>query len=177
MEERQVALIRGINVGKAKRVAMAELRTMMARLGYQDCKTLLNSGNLVYSTDCESPEESATRIEQAMKKELGVAAPVTALSAADFDTVVQECSLGDVADNPSRLLVSFFLDPSKRPGLEPLQAEDWGSEAFALGALAAYVWCPEGVLSSRVLPALEKALGQAVTSRNWRTVAKIQAAL
>lgn len=177
MDGKQVALIRGINVGKAKRVAMADLRAMMARLGYQDCKTLLNSGNVVYSTDCETPEESASRIEQAMEKQLGVSAPVTALSAEDFYTVVRECPLVEVADNPSRLLVSFFLDPSVRGRLEPMVDEEWAPDVFALGSLAAYAWCPDGVLNSEVLPAMERAVEQAVTSRNWKTVERIQAVL
>ena len=46
---RQVALIRGINVGKAKRVAMADLRALMERLGYGDCRTLHNSGNVIFT--------------------------------------------------------------------------------------------------------------------------------
>jgi len=44
-----VALIRGINVGRAKRVAMAELREAVAALGYGGVRTLLNSGNVVFT--------------------------------------------------------------------------------------------------------------------------------
>ena len=44
-----VALLRGINVGKAKRVPMADLRTLCEELGYGDVSTLLNSGNLIFS--------------------------------------------------------------------------------------------------------------------------------
>ncbi|HSD71146.1 MAG TPA: DUF1697 domain-containing protein, partial [Thermoanaerobaculia bacterium] len=45
MRRRHVALIRGINVGRAKRVAMADLRALVGDLGYGDVRTLLNSGN------------------------------------------------------------------------------------------------------------------------------------
>jgi uncharacterized protein (DUF1697 family) len=55
---RQVALLRGINVGSSKRIAMADLRAMMAALGYRDAETLLQSGNVVYSSD-ETAERSA----------------------------------------------------------------------------------------------------------------------
>ncbi len=44
-----VALIRGINVGHAKRVAMADLRALVEALGYGEARTLLNSGNVVFS--------------------------------------------------------------------------------------------------------------------------------
>ena len=43
-----VALLRGVNVGKAKRVPMAEFRKLLAALGYTGVATLLNSGNAVF---------------------------------------------------------------------------------------------------------------------------------
>jgi uncharacterized protein (DUF1697 family) len=177
LEGRQVALIRGINVGKAKRVAMADLRALMERHGYVDCRTLLNTGNVIFTAEREGPAESAARIGQAMETELGVAAPVIVLSAAEFSTVVGECSLSEIAENPSRLLVSFLLDPADRQRLEPLTSEEWGREKMALGSRATYLWCPDGVLQSQLPAAVERALGKKVTTRNWKTVQKIQALL
>ena len=177
MSQRQVALIRGINVGKAKRVAMADLRAMVENLGYSDCKTLLATGNLVFTAEEGSPGEAAARIGEAMESELGVAAPVMALSAEEFSQVVGECTLEDEAEDPSRLLVSFLLDPEDRQKLAPLLDGDWGAETLALGTYAAYLWCPEGVLQSQLPAAVEKSLGRAVTTRNWKTVLKIQALL
>ena len=57
----QIALIRGINVGTAKRVAMADLRKMLAGLGYSDVRTLLNSGNAVFTTTDSSSAVTAER--------------------------------------------------------------------------------------------------------------------
>ena len=54
MASRYVALIRGINVGRAKRIAMADLRTLLAELGYVDVRTILNSGNVVFSASNSS---------------------------------------------------------------------------------------------------------------------------
>ncbi|MHB0980575.1 MAG: DUF1697 domain-containing protein [Thermoleophilia bacterium] len=45
-----IGLIRGINVGRAKRVSMADLRALVAGLGHTEVRTLLNSGNVVFST-------------------------------------------------------------------------------------------------------------------------------
>ena len=45
---RYIALWRGINVGKAKRLAMADLKALLAELGATDVATLLNSGNAVF---------------------------------------------------------------------------------------------------------------------------------
>ena len=49
MPASHVALLRGINVGTAKRIAMADLRGVMTGLGYSDVRTLLNSGNVVFT--------------------------------------------------------------------------------------------------------------------------------
>ena len=49
MASRQIALLRGINVGRAKRVEMAILRDLFTSLGYGDVCTLLNSGNVVFT--------------------------------------------------------------------------------------------------------------------------------
>ena len=65
MASRQIALLRVINVGKAKRVAMADLRALFEKLGYVDVRTLLNSGNVVFSVPETSTVEAAPRIERA----------------------------------------------------------------------------------------------------------------
>ena len=58
----QIALFRGINVGKAKRIAMAELKAMFEDLGFSNVRTLLNSGNVVFEAEHSATATSATRI-------------------------------------------------------------------------------------------------------------------
>jgi uncharacterized protein (DUF1697 family) len=170
-----VALIRGINVGTAKRVAMADLRALMLKLGYGDPRTLLNSGNVVFDAGREAPGKVAARIEQGMAAKLKVSARVTVLTAADFATVVEENPLGGVADNPSRLLVAFLADPADAKRLQPLARQAWKPEALGLGSRAAYLWCPAGMIKSPLAEAVGRVLGEATTTRNWATVTKIQA--
>lgn len=175
MAIRQVALIRGINVGRAKRVAMADLRALVAELGYVDVRTLLNSGNVVFSTPREAPAEAAFRIEKALEATLGVAARVTVLTALELATAVTDNPLLDVAVDPSRLLVAVLSNGADRRKLEPLLWQDWAPEALALGTRVAYLWCPAGFLSSRLAESVGRALGDAVTTRNWATVLKLHA--
>jgi uncharacterized protein (DUF1697 family) len=171
----QVALIRGINVGKAKRVAMAELRALIEKLGYGDVQTLLNSGNVVFSTPRPAAGNAAARIEKALAADLGVSARITVLSAAELATAVTENPLLTVAIDPSRLMVAVLKDPGDRTKLAPLLKQDWGNEVLALGARVAYIWCPDGILESRLLVAVGRLLGDAVTSRNWATMLKLHA--
>ena len=167
-----VALIRGINVGRAKRVAMADLRALFEELGYRDVRTVLASGNVVF-TAAEEAAKAAARIEEALPERTGVAARVTVLTAAELAAAVAGNPLDEIADNPSRLLVSVLLDPADRPRLEPLTEQDWTPDRLALGERVAYLWCPGGQLASRLAEAVGGVLGDAVTTRNWRTVKKL----
>jgi len=175
MSDTLIVLIRGINVGRANRVAMADLRALVEALGYAHVRTLLNSGNVVLDAEDTSAHKAAGRIEQALAVQLGVSARVTALTAAELDDVVAGNSLLGAADNPSRLMIAFFCGPADRAQLELLLQEDWHPEALALGARVAYMWCPDGVRASRLIKTVDRLLGDAVTTRNWATVRKLQA--
>ena len=175
MAGRQVALIRGINVGRAKQVAMADLRALVERLGYGDVRTLLNSGNVVFSAPRAAPGIAAARIEKALATEVGVSARVTVLTAKELTAAVTEKPLLEVAKDPSRLLVAVLSNPADRPKLEPLTRQDWAPEVLAIGKRVAYLWCAEGILASRLAEAVNRILGDAVTARNWATVLKLQA--
>jgi uncharacterized protein (DUF1697 family) len=170
-----VALLRGINVGTAKRVAMADLRDLLEKLGYQDVRTLLNSGNAVFTATTAGAKTAGTRIEQALVKRLGVASRVIVFSASELSAVVAGNSLAKIATNPSRLMVAFLATPGDGARLAPIASKRWGAEKIAMGPRAAYFWCPEGIIKSEVAAALGKALGEAVTVRNWATVLKLHA--
>lgn len=174
LESRRLGLIRGINVGRAKRVPMAELRALVGELGYGDVRTLLNSGNVVFTAEAEEASTVAARgIEEGIAERLGVSARVTVLTGPEVQTIVRGNPLVDVGDDPSRLLVSVLTEPADRARLEPLLEEDWVPESLALGERVAYLWCPAGVLDSRLPKAVEGVVGDAVTTRNWRTFEKI----
>ncbi len=175
MAGRQIALIRGINVGRAKRVAMADLRALIADLGYRDVRTLLNSGNVVFTSSGENPGSAAARIEKALAARLGLPARVTGLSAAELATAITKNPLLEIATNPSRLLVVVLADPADRRRLKPLANQDWSPEAIAIGERVAYLWCPEGLLASRLPEAVNRVLGDAMTIRNWATLTKLHA--
>jgi len=173
--KRYIALLRGINVGRAKRVAMADLRKLLGDMGYEDVHSVLNSGNLVFSADAIVPDRAAAAIEEQLVLKLGLAARVTVLSREELATVLAENPLLPVAEDHSRLLVFMLAGAAARSLVAPLCERDWGAEALAVGQRAAYVWCPEGMLGSAAATALGKQLGDNSTSRNWNTLCKLYA--
>jgi uncharacterized protein (DUF1697 family) len=172
---RYVALFRGINVGKAKRIAMADLRSLLGKLGYTDVATLLNSGNAVFTAGAGSTAAHATRIQQAVLEKLGVDALVIIKSDQDMAGIVAGNALGSVADDPSRLLVALTNDSKALAGVKALTHTDWGKERLHVGKHAAYLWCANGILESKALGVLLKGLGGVGTTRNWATLNKIHA--
>ncbi len=102
-----IALLRGINVGRAKRIAMADLRAVVAELGHTNVRTLLNSGNVVFDSARRGIPTIAASIRDAIAEKTGVTCEVVVVSAADLDVIVSENSLGPVVTNPSRYLVAF----------------------------------------------------------------------
>jgi uncharacterized protein (DUF1697 family) len=172
---RQVALLRGINVGRAKRVAMADLRALVADLGYSDVRTLLNSGNVVYTVPPRLKGDAAAHIQDAIAERLGVSARVVTVTADALASVVSNNPLRGVADDPARLLVAFLADPADLSRLQPLTRQDWAPEALAVGRHAAYLWCASGIIESRLLQAVGRLIKDGLTTRNWATVLKLQA--
>lgn len=170
-----IALLRGINVGRAKRVAMADLRALVAALGYADVRTLLNSGNVVFRGPPGRAGAAATAIEEALVRTLGVAARVHVIDSAELAVVMADNALLAVATELSRLIVFLLAPAEARAALEALAGTDWAPEHLALGRRAAYVWCPTGVLDSRAAAALGKLLGERTTARNWNTLGKLAA--
>ena len=172
---RHVLLLRGVNVGGHKKVPMARLRAMLEGMGHANVRTLLNSGNAVFDVARATPAATlATRIEAAIEDTFGFGARSFVLTAADIDAVVAENTLASVCDHPSRLMVSYFASADDRDKVASLARQSWGTEAFAAGSKAAYVWCPAGILESALFETVTRALGTAVTTRNWATTLKLQ---
>ena len=174
---RFVALWRGINVGKAKRIAMADLRALLATLGCADVRTLLNSGNAVFDAPAKGAATLATQIRRAVAEQLGVDALVIVKSAQEISGAITGNRLGSMAGDPSRLLVAFTQDAKSLAALGGLAATRWGDEAIHVGKDAAYVWCANGILESKMGAALLRGLGTTGTTRNWATVVKLDALL
>lgn len=171
-----IALLRGINVGRAKRVAMADLRSLIEGLGFSDVRTLLNSGNAVFQAARPSPTKVASLIETAIRIEFGFFALVIVLTARDLQAIVAENPLPQASDDPSKFLVAFVGKRAVLGKAKPLFQESWEPEALAIGSKAAYLWCPRGIIESRLIKAFSRITVDAATTRNWGTVLKLQAA-
>ncbi len=171
---RYVVLLRGINVGKAKRVPMAELRELLGELGYTAVKTHLNSGNAIVTGPDAGTDEQAARIGTAIAERFGFEVRCVVLSGPELHAVLDAHPLADVATDGSRMM-ALFLSADPDPALlteHDLVALD--PDRARLGPRVIYQWCPDGVLKAPPVAAFaEKHLGVVVTGRNWNTATKL----
>jgi uncharacterized protein (DUF1697 family) len=172
----RIALIRGINVGTAKRVAMADLRELLSGLGYGDVRTLLNSGNAVFST--KDPIETVTAaIEHGLRDDLKVPARVLVRTRAQVVAAMRADPFGDIATDGSKHFLGFLDSSPTKPVGEIAELADDADTAPDIARLVdghLYLWCPAGI-SKATFAAVswDKKLGTAVTIRNWNTVGKL----
>ncbi len=172
---RQIALLRGVNVGGNNMVAMAALRELLGALGYEDVRTHLQSGNAVFAA-ATPPELSARAIEDRLAGSLGLRVPVLVRTRDELAEVVATNPLGEATSEPSRLLVNFLSRKPDGELLDALDPADFEPETFAAGAREIYVWCPDGVRATKLGYAFwEKRLKVTATARNWNTVTRLLA--
>ena len=175
--DRRVALLRGVNVGTAKRVSMAKLRKVFEDLGYDNIRTLLNSGNVVFTIPKAGSRDHAARVQEAIFDRLGIHSRVVVFTRREIAEAVAANPLTSVVDNPSRLLVLACADANAVARLKPLLEESWAPEALALGKRVAYLWCAKGIGVSRLWTMVNRTIGDAGTARNATTMSKLLAIL
>lgn len=174
---RFVALLRGVNVGKGHRVPMAGLKQLLETWGCTDVKTLLNSGNAIFTSSNRSVHTHAQKIAHELQATFGVTTPVIVKSAAEFSAIVGQCPIVPPEPDHPRFLVAFARSDAALHTLEPLAQLVQAPEQFVITGRAAYLHCPNGLLNSKLGEALLGKAGRAVTTRNWSTTLKLRALL
>ncbi|RKQ90680.1 uncharacterized protein (DUF1697 family) [Solirubrobacter pauli] len=163
---RNLALLRGINLGSKRRVAMADLRALLEELGYTDVRTVLASGNAIFTG-----RTSRSTLERALQQRFDMQIDVVLRTMDELRAVIANDPFKGEVDDPTRYLV-VFLD--REPTLDQLEAEDFTPDRFVARGTEIYAWCPEGMQNSRLMKALGKpGLAGTATVRNWATVNKL----
>ncbi|HET9650304.1 MAG TPA: DUF1697 domain-containing protein [Microlunatus sp.] len=164
------AFLRGINLGPAKKVPMAELRALAEQLGYADVATYINSGNLVFSATAK-PARLEQQLSTALRERFGFSVDVCVRS--------RERLAGLLAANPfpegdpSKVTIAF-LTKAVAPGVEErLAAKAAPDEPFAVLESEIWVHYGRGLGTSELAAKFPAVVGVSATVRNVRTVEKV----
>jgi uncharacterized protein (DUF1697 family) len=174
---RVVVLLRGVNVGRAKRIAMTDFAAILTGIGLRDVRTLLNSGNAVGTTSLTARSLAAT-VSASIEERLGFRCDVVVRTRAEVEAVVAHDPLAAVATDPSRYLVFFLGAAPSEPAVAALRSLDVAPEQWVLEGRELYAWLPTGITESLVAKHLAKGvLGVTWTGRNVATVSRVLAAM
>ena len=178
MSGRYLVMPRGINVGARNRVPMAELRSKLTEAGYVDPVTVLQSGNVIFTSDCADAARLSSSVERLLADEFGVNVPCLARTADQVKAVLELNPLASVSDDGSRYMVNFMSEEPPAEAVRSLLAVNYEPEVIHVHGSEAYVWTPEGVKAMRLSYSyLEKHFGLIATARNWNTLERIVARL
>lgn len=166
-----MALLRGINVGRHKRMAMADLRALLASLGFHDVRTHLQSGNAAFTAAEADAQALERRIEAAIATHLEMDVKVLARTGAQLAAVVDANPF--IGSDPKQLHAAFLSAPLPPDRLAALDPAAVLPDEFALGDGVIYLRLPNGLTGSR-LPDWERLLGVPVTVRTWSTVTRLR---
>lgn len=167
---RCVVLLRGVNVGRAKRLAMADLRALLADLGATDVRTYLQSGNAVVTAD---PEGLAGRVEEALADRLGLQVRVLVVDGEQVVRVVDRNPFPErAAENPKLVHVAFLEKPADPAVLEAFGRRHGDDEIVGREGVI-YLSYADSSLESPVSAVFAR-LDGFVTTRNWRTVVAVR---
>jgi uncharacterized protein (DUF1697 family) len=167
-----VALLRGINVGRARQVDMPRLRKMLGARGHGNVRTHLRSGNVVLDSPLGEAELAAD-LSAAIEEEFGFPVPVVVRTGAELRAVLTGDPFATVATDPARYLVTFLPAPPAPDRVDALPPVEGGGDYLVRGR-ELYLWLPDGVQNTPVASwKWDRLLGVAGTARNWNTVARL----
>ncbi len=166
-----IALLRGVNVG-GNVLKMDRLRELCAKLGMENPRTYVQSGNIVFEAQ-GSASHWAETLERKLAGESRLPVSVIVRSAAEMSAVLAgNPFLEEKGIDPARLAVTFLQHAPAKPALAGLGALKIGSERFHFTGREIYLHCPDGFANAK-LYTLDKVLSQKTTTRSWNTVTKL----
>jgi len=173
-----IALLRAVNLGDQNRVSMADLRAMLEGLGYSNARTLLASGNLVFTGKEMEVSALERRLEGEAARRLGLRTPIIVRTLPEVSEALAHNPFPRESEqDPAHVVVVFLRDEPSEAGWASLRAAATGPEVVRGWGRHAYVYYAAGIGNSRLTGAVvDRKLGTVGTGRNWSTVTKIAAA-
>lgn len=170
-----IAFLRGINVGGNKMIPMAALKELFDDLGFKNVRTLLQSGNVVFSAKAATNAALAAKIAAAIRKRFGSDVEVVIRTSEELRKAVARNPFPAAAqDDPSHLLIVFLAQAPSSAAGKAIAAAKFKDERFRLEGTELFAHYGAGIGHSKV-PSnfIEKTLGVSGTARNWNTVTKL----
>jgi uncharacterized protein (DUF1697 family) len=179
MATRYVALLRGINVGGNNIIRMADLRACFESNGFDDVRTYIQSGNVLFDSSGVDPRDLTTRIEQMLSSEFDYGATVLLRSQSQFQAAVDGAPDRFGSEPEAYRYDVIFLIPPLTPtdALAEVETREDVDDVAAGPEVLYFRRLTERASQSRMSKLVSKPIYQRLTVRNWNTTTKLLALL
>lgn len=169
-----IALLRGINIGGHNKLPMRELRELCTELGWQHVRSYIQSGNILFDGG-ETTDVAETKLEQGIERRFGIAIPVLVRSGADWRDYVRTNPFSDASERePKLVMLALSKAPPAAGVADSLEARGNKGERVVRVGNVLWIHYPGGSGRSKIGGSvLDRLAGSPVTTRNWRTVLKL----
>lgn len=169
------ALLRGINVGGKNKIKMETLREICSAIGFENVKTYINSGNVIFETKKTDDKKLAEKIEKAIEKEFELNIKVIVRTIDEIKNIVENNPFDGEFENDKDVHVFFLDEEMPKDKSELLLSNNTENERYAVQNREIFCHLRVGVLDSLMgKDYIGKKLKISATARNWRTVNKIK---
>jgi len=166
-----ISILRGINVSGQKLIKMDALKSMYTNLHFENVKTYVQSGNVIFRAKNNDPKILERSISSQIKADWGFEVPVIVLDAVSLKTIIEDNPLAkDSLKDASFLHITFLSDPPAKFDKESILAKRQPNEEIVFTSKAIYLYCPNGYGKTKLNNNfLESKLKVTATTRNWKT--------
>jgi uncharacterized protein (DUF1697 family) len=175
VKETHIALLRGINVGGHHKVPMADLRTTLEKLGFENIVTLLNSGNVIFNSLPKDTASLEELISGTLERTFGFPVPTMVRTSHSMYRLFQDGPFkGITMHKDIRLYVSFLKENSQTSLELPWKSPDSSYQIIGKNdKIILSVLDLSKAKTPKAMIALEKFFGTDITTRNWKTIERI----
>jgi uncharacterized protein (DUF1697 family) len=170
-----IAMLRGVNIGPHKRMKMDKLRSSLESLGFEEVKTYIQSGNIVFRGTKLSDRALAKKVGDSIQRDFGFSSEVITRSGEQMGRVIEKNPLlRETGIDRSKLHVVFLSNPPTPASLKKLEELTRPPDRVRTVDREIYFYFPNGVSGSSLWKhPLDRILTVSATMRNWATVNKL----
>jgi len=170
-----ISLLRGINVGGHNKVPMKQLAAILEALGFEQVRTHIQSGNVVFRAGKSSTATLSKKIEQKIEAEFGFPVSVVTRTPEELSDAIKgnpfrkECKT-----DPAKVFIAFLSESPEPEAVKQLEARATAAEQAKCLGCSVYLCYGDGMGQAKLTGAvIERVLGVRATARNWNTVTKL----
>ncbi|MDF2447995.1 MAG: hypothetical protein K0R26_499 [Bacteroidota bacterium] len=173
--ETYIAILRGINVSGHKLIKMDHLITLCVGLGFENTKTYIQSGNIIFQFKKSKNKAIEKLLENALRSEYDFDVPVIIKTQQEMQTVFENNPfLKKRNEDPTKLHATFLNDIPEKSEVDTLQKVKYPPDEFIVDENCIYLFCPNGYGNTKLNNTfLENKLKVSATTRNWKTITSL----